>query len=63
LKWLESREDAQGVRKIKDAEKAYRIRVGGYRVVYDVSDNGNWVLILLVPAGARRRTDKDEVTV
>ena len=38
----------QGVRKIKGAEKAYRIRVGSYRVVYDVYDNNNLVLILQV---------------
>ena len=38
----------QGVRKIKGAEKAYRIRVGSYRVVYDVYDNDNLVLILQV---------------
>ena len=38
----------QGVRKIKGAEKAYRIRVGNYRVVYDVYDNDNLVLILQV---------------
>lgn len=38
----------QGVRKIKGAEKAYRIRVGNYRVVYEVYDNDNLVLILQV---------------
>ena len=38
----------QGVRKIKGAEKAYRIRVGNYRVVYEVYDNNNLVLILQV---------------
>jgi len=38
----------QGVRKIKGEEKAYRIRVGNYRVVYDVYDNDNLVLILQV---------------
>ncbi len=38
----------QGVRKIKGAEKAYRIRIGRYRVVYEVYDNNNLVLILLV---------------
>jgi mRNA interferase RelE/StbE len=38
----------QGVRKIKAADKAYRIRVGSYRVVYDVYDNDNLVLILQV---------------
>ena len=38
----------QGVRKIKGAERAYRIRVGSYRVVYDVYDNDNLVLILQI---------------
>jgi len=38
----------QGVRKIKSAEKAYRIRMGNYRVVYEVYDNDNLVLILQV---------------
>jgi mRNA interferase RelE/StbE len=37
-----------GVRKIRGAEKAYRIRVGNYRVVYDVYDSDNLVLILQV---------------
>ena len=38
----------QGVRKIKGAERAYRIRVGNYRVVYEVYDSDNLVLILQV---------------
>lgn len=38
----------QGVRKIRGAEKAYRIRVGNYRVVYDVYDSDSLVLILQV---------------
>jgi len=38
----------QGVRKIRGAENAYRIRVGNYRVVYDVYDSDNLVLILQV---------------
>jgi mRNA interferase RelE/StbE len=38
----------QGVRKIRGAEKAYRIRVGNYRVVYNVYDSDNLVLILQV---------------
>jgi mRNA interferase RelE/StbE len=37
-----------GVRKIRGAEKAYRIRAGNYRVVYDVYDSENLVLILQV---------------
>jgi len=38
----------QGVRKIKGTEKAYRIRVGSYRVVYEVYDSDNLILILQV---------------
>ena len=38
----------QGVRKIKGAERAYRIRIGNYRVVYEVYDSDNLVLILQV---------------
>jgi mRNA interferase RelE/StbE len=38
----------QGVRKIRGAESAYRIRVGSYRVVYEVYDDENLVLILQV---------------
>lgn len=37
-----------GVRKIRDAEKAHRIRVGNYRLVYDVYDSANLALILQV---------------
>ena len=38
----------QGVRKIKGAERAYRIRVGNCRVVYEVYDSDKLVLILQV---------------
>jgi mRNA interferase RelE/StbE len=37
-----------GVRKIKGTDKAYRVRVGSYRMVYEVYDNDNLVLILQV---------------
>ena len=43
----------QGVRKIRGAERAFRIRVGSYRVVYEVYDDENLVLILQVA----RRTE------
>ena len=43
----------RGVRRIKGAERAYRIRVGNYRVVYEVYDGENLVLILQVS----RRTE------
>jgi len=42
----------QGVRKIRGAEKAYRIRAGNYRVVYDVYDSDSLVLILQVARGS-----------
>ena len=38
----------RGVRKITGTERAYRIRVGSYRVVYEVYDSDNLVLILQV---------------
>jgi len=38
----------QEVRKIRGAEKAYRIRVGSYRVVYEIYDNDSLVLILQI---------------
>jgi mRNA interferase RelE/StbE len=41
-----------GVRKIKGAEKAYRVRVGIYRVVYDVYDDEHIVLILQITRGS-----------
>jgi mRNA interferase RelE/StbE len=37
-----------GVRKIRGAEKAYRIRVGNYRIVYEVYSSDNLILILQV---------------
>jgi mRNA interferase RelE/StbE len=38
----------EGARKLKGAVTSYRIRVGDYRVVYDVYDNQNQVLLLHV---------------
>jgi mRNA interferase RelE/StbE len=38
----------RGARKIRGAEKAYRIRAGNYRIVYDVYNNDNLILILQV---------------
>jgi len=43
----------QGLRKIRGAERAYRIRAGDYRVVYEIYDSENLVLILQVA----RRTE------
>lgn len=42
-----------GVRKIKGAERAYRVRAGNYRVVYEIYDKLNLVVILQVA----RRTE------
>lgn len=42
-----------GVRKIEGAERAYRISVGDYRVVYEIYDKESLVLILQ----AARRTE------
>ena len=42
-----------GVRKIEGVERSYRIRVGDYRVVYEIHDKGSLVLILQVA----RRTE------
>ncbi|HAS28258.1 MAG TPA: hypothetical protein DCR59_03675 [Dehalococcoidia bacterium] len=38
----------QGVRKIKGLENAYRIRVGSFRIVYDIYDDLLLILILQV---------------
>ena len=38
----------RGVRKIKGAERTYRIRVGSYRVVYKIYGKENLVLLLQV---------------
>jgi mRNA interferase RelE/StbE len=37
-----------GVRKIKGAQKVFRIRVGSYRVVYEIYDDEKMLLILQV---------------
>lgn len=42
-----------GVRKIRREERAYRVRVGPYRVVYEVYDEEQWVIVLRVA----RRTE------
>lgn len=38
----------QGVRKIRGEERAFRIRVGSYRVIYEIYGSENMVLILRV---------------
>ena len=42
-----------GVRKIKGLDKAYRIRLGDYRVVFEIYDNVKMVLIIQIS----RRTE------
>lgn len=37
-----------GVRKIEGAGAAYRIRVGDYRIVYDIYDDKRLIVILMV---------------
>ena len=41
-----------GVKKLKGAENAYRIRVGDYRIIYEIYDSK--VLVLIVKVGHRR---------
>ena len=38
----------QGVRKIQSEERTYRIRAGSYRVLYEIYDNDNLVLIMQI---------------
>lgn len=48
LNGLEQQPRPQGVRKIKGLEDAYRIRVGSFRIVYDIYDDALLILILQV---------------
>ncbi|MCC7089176.1 MAG: type II toxin-antitoxin system RelE/ParE family toxin [Dehalococcoidia bacterium] len=41
-----------GVRKMRGADLRYRIRVGDYRVIYEIHDNV--LLVLVVEVGNRR---------
>ena len=54
VRGLASEPRPHAVRKINGAERAYRVRVGNYRVVYEIYDNENLVLILQV--GRRTET-------
>lgn len=47
-----------GVKKLKNRENAYRIRVGDYRVLYDIVDNV--LLIIVVEIGHRSKVYQDE---
>ncbi|KOP23405.1 addiction module toxin RelE [Hapalosiphon sp. MRB220] len=53
---LEPRPD--GVKKLKGEENSYRIRVGNYRVVYDIYDDV--LLITVIKIGHRSKIYKDE---
>ncbi|OQY55339.1 MAG: type II toxin-antitoxin system RelE/ParE family toxin [Candidatus Parabeggiatoa sp. nov. 2] len=37
-----------GVKKLRGYENTYRIRVGDYRIVYEIHDNVLWILIVEV---------------
>jgi len=53
IRGLASEPRSQGVTSLRGAEGAYRIRVGPYRVVYDIHDDRALVVILKVA----RRTE------
>jgi mRNA interferase RelE/StbE len=48
IRGLANKPRPQGVRKIKGTKKAYRIREGNYRVVYEIYDDENLVLLLQI---------------
>lgn len=45
---LENEPRPAGVRKIRGTERAYRIREGSYRIVYEIYDKDNLILLLHV---------------
>ncbi|MDZ8264171.1 type II toxin-antitoxin system RelE/ParE family toxin [Nostoc sp. ChiQUE01b] len=47
-----------GVKKLKGKENAYRIRVGDYRVIYDIFDD--LLVVNVVEVGHRKNIYKDE---
>ncbi|MBG1268532.1 type II toxin-antitoxin system RelE family toxin [Nostoc sp. WHI] len=47
-----------GVKKLKGEENSYRIRVGDYRVIYDIFDDV--LLVSVVSVGHRSEVYKDE---
>ncbi|BBD58903.1 plasmid stabilization system [Nostoc sp. HK-01] len=47
-----------GVKKLKGKENAYRIRVGDYRIIYDIFDDV--LLISVIEVGHRSNIYKDE---
>ncbi|AVH69580.1 MAG: type II toxin-antitoxin system RelE/ParE family toxin [Nostoc sp.] len=47
-----------GVKKLKGKENAYRIRVGDYRLIYDIFDD--LLVVNVVEVGHRKNIYKDE---
>lgn len=47
-----------GVKKLQGEENSYRIRVGDYRVIYDIFDDV--LLVKIVDVGHRSKVYKDE---
>ncbi len=47
-----------GVKKLQDEENSYRIRVGDYRVIYDIFDDV--LVVKIVDVGHRSKIYKDE---
>ena len=47
-----------GVKKLKGKENVYRIRVGNYRVIYDIFDD--LLVVNVVEVGHRKNIYKDE---
>lgn len=55
---LASEPGPNGVKKLKNRENGYRIRVGDYRILYDIYDD--ILLITVVEIGHRSKVYKDE---
>ncbi len=49
---LETEQRPPGAKKLKDTDRLWRIRVGDYRVVYEIRD---WIAVVLVVRIAHRR--------
>jgi len=45
---LKSNPRPHGVRKLEGSRKSYRIRIGDYRVIYDIEDEVLRILIILI---------------
>ncbi len=52
LERLENEPRPHGVKKLVGADRTYRIRIGDYRIVYEIEDN---VLVVLVVRIAHRK--------